>query len=559
MKSIQTKILVLILIIVIVCSFVIGGIGVLHSSEVINREADEIMSLSCKNSANILDNTFDDIEKSVRILAEYAVDNLDNPDILKTDKAFLTEYVKRNENLGLTIVRETQGAVSVYVRINPELAGNQVGYYKIKDTEKSIFKDCIMTDLSQYDHDDIPHVGWYYQTIKAGKPIWLDPYYNANIDVKIISYVAPIYIDNTLIGVVGMDINFDYITKLSDSIQMYNSGSAFVMSKDFDVLHQKDRTEIPTVDKTGISQEELIAFVLDEDAKTIRYTLNGDYKQMVIHRLINGMYLGIAVPVSEIDCAKKNMINQVVTYTVLIGVIFCLTGIVISRTLTMPIKYLNTVAQEVANGNYDVSIEKKTKDEIGELTDSLQMTVKQLKHHVDYISGIAYVDGLTGVKNHLAYVRDIDELKSRLLYEEMEFSVVVMDLNGLKKINDTYGHDVGNELLKSAVSSISKVYGSENLYRIGGDEFVVFMKESDKKRCDALENELRDYLAKQEGNIKPVIAIGTAVCNREKGTDFDVLFHRADERMYLDKKKLKENGCNSRYVQYCQPQGEIVN
>ena len=175
--------------------------------------------------------------------------------------------------------------------------------------------------------------------------------------------------------------------------------------------------------------------------------------------------------------------------------------------------------------------------------------MKQLKKHVDYISGIAYIDGLTGVKNHLAYVRDIAELKNSLLCEEMEFSVVVMDLNGLKKINDTYGHDVGNELLNSAVRAISMVYGSENLYRIGGDEFVVFMKEADKNRCDALENELRDYLAKIKGNIKPVIAIGTAICHREKGTDFDVLFHKADERMYLDKKRLKESGFNSRYVQ----------
>ena len=549
MKSIQTKILILILIIVIVCSCVIGGIGVFHSSEVINREADEIMSLSCKNSANMLDNTFDDIEKSVRILAEYAVDNLDNPDSLRTDNEFVTEYVKRNEELGLTIVEETQGAVAVYVRLNPELAGDQVGYYKIKDTETGIFTDCTMTVISQYDHDDIPHVGWYYQTIKAGKPVWLDPYYNANIDIKIISYVAPIYFDNTLIGVVGMDIRFDYITNLSDSIQIYDSGSAFVMSKDFDVLHQKDRTEIPTVDKTGISQEELVEFALDKDAKAMRYTFNGVYKQLVINRLTNGMYLGIAVPVSEIDYEKKNMINQVVTYTLLIGSIFCLAGNVISKTLTKPIKYLNAVAQEIANGNYDIPIEKKTKDEIGELTDSLKITVKQLKKHVDYVSGIAYIDGLTGVKNHLAYARDIAELKNRLLYEEMEFSVVVMDLNGLKKINDTYGHDVGNELLNSAVRAISMVYGSENLYRIGGDEFVVFMKEADKNRCEALENELRDYLAKSEGNVKPVIAIGTAICYREKGTDFDVLFHTADERMYLDKKRLKENGWNSRYVQ----------
>ena len=125
---------------------------------------------------------------------------------------------------------------------------------------------------------------------------------------------------------------------------------------------------------------------------------------------------------------------------------------------------------------------------------------------------------------------------------EQDVTLIYLDLNKFKYVNDTYGHDIGNELIKSAVSSISKVYGSENLYRIGGDEFVVFMKESDKKRCDALENELRDYLAKQEGNIKPVIAIGTAVCHREKGTDFDVLFHRADEKMYLDKKKLKEQG-----------------
>ena len=162
---------------------------------------------------------------------------------------------------------------------------------------------------------------------------------------------------------------------------------------------------------------------------------------------------------------------------------------------------------------------------------------------------MANVDPLTGISNRR---RMQDMLKTVLdEYENQRYQTVIamLDIDHFKKINDTYGHDVGNELLNSAVRAISMVYGSENLYRIGGDEFVVFMKEADKNRCDALENELRDYLAKIKGNIKPVIAIGTAICHREKGTDFDVLFHKADERMYLDKKRLKESGCNSRYVQ----------
>lgn len=549
MKSIQTKIIFLILITVVVCTSVIGGHGVYRSAEVINREAVEIMNLLCENSAKTLDETFYDIEKSVNILAEYALDNLESMERLESDLEYAHAYVEKNEELGLTVVEETSGAVAVYVRINPEIVKSQIGYYKLKDIDRNVFEDCEMTDLTKYPEDDISHVGWYHQPVKSGKPIWMDAYYNANIDVELISYVVPLYVDDVLLGVVGMDINFDYITELADSIQIYETGSAFVMSENFVVLHQKGDKEIPTADMTGISQEEMEEFAMNSDSKMMKYKMNGQRKQMVLNRLLNGMYLGVTVPVSEINHATLNLVNQILSYSVVIGVIACIVGVFIARTMTRPIKELNLVAQEVAQGNYDVSIKKKTKDEIGELTDSLNITVKKLKRHMEYISGIAYEDGLTGIKNHMAYVRDMAELKDHLEHREVDFSIVVMDVNGLKDINDTHGHDAGNELIITAVNVISEVYRMGNIYRIGGDEFVAIIRETNRARCDSLEEELRVRLAECPGRVKPVVAVGTAIFHKGVASDFDDVFRRADERMYENKKKLKENGINSRYVQ----------
>jgi len=85
------------------------------------------------------------------------------------------------------------------------------------------FKSLTPTDFSSYDKDDLEHVGWYYIPVNNGKPTWMEPYLNSNINVYMISYVVPIVIDNVKVGIVGMDIDFKEMKiNVDHQLQRYN-------------------------------------------------------------------------------------------------------------------------------------------------------------------------------------------------------------------------------------------------------------------------------------------------------------------------------------------------
>lgn len=83
----------------------------------------------------------------------------------------------------------------MYLRFSPELTDSQSGFFYSRERGGSDFEKQIPTDLSVYDKTDTEHVGWFYHAKENGKGIWMDPYFNKNIGVQMISYVIPIYKD----------------------------------------------------------------------------------------------------------------------------------------------------------------------------------------------------------------------------------------------------------------------------------------------------------------------------------------------------------------------------
>ena len=74
------------------------------------------------------------------------------------------------------------------------------------------------------DKNDLEHVGWYYIPVENKKPTWMNPYLNENINVTMISYVIPIYIDDVSVGIIGMDISLDTIQKKVEEATIYENG-----------------------------------------------------------------------------------------------------------------------------------------------------------------------------------------------------------------------------------------------------------------------------------------------------------------------------------------------
>ncbi len=156
----------------------------------------------------------------------------------------------------------------------------------------------------------------------------------------------------------------------------------------------------------------------------------------------------------------------------------------------------------------------------------------------------ANVDALTGVKNRHAYLEAEEQLDRELAeHRAEEFAIVILDVNDLKQVNDTLGHQAGDEHIRSACKIICDIFKHSPVFRLGGDEFAVIVQGEDYQSVEELVGRMGSYNrdAMHSGGI--VIACGMAKHENEAGVA--PVFERADQNMYVNKNNLKAAKNNS--------------
>ena len=159
----------------------------------------------------------------------------------------------------------------------------------------------------------------------------------------------------------------------------------------------------------------------------------------------------------------------------------------------------------------------------------------------------AFTDPMTGVKSKHAFAVREGQMETKIVEGEMEaFGIIVCDVNGLKRINDTLGHKAGDEYICAACKMLCEYFKHSPVYRVGGDEFVVLLEGHDyEERAEIL----KDINTAIEGNIgtdRVVASLGLAVYDPEKDHYFHEVFKRADGLMYERKQQLKSMGAVTR-------------
>ena len=155
---------------------------------------------------------------------------------------------------------------------------------------------------------------------------------------------------------------------------------------------------------------------------------------------------------------------------------------------------------------------------------------------------MAYRDPLTGVKNKLAYLEILAKMENRMEEGSLtQYGVVVFDVNGLKKVNDTLGHDKGDEYIRSACRLICVQFKHSPVYRIGGDEFAAILEGGDFENRDVLLRAFEAVVEENREKGKVVVSSGMAVYQPGEDSSYNDVFRRADKNMYERKKYLKDN------------------
>lgn len=517
-KSIQAKIVTLIVSGLLFCTILVGGISIFCVNGLIKDNSEKYLeSISEKETVRI-SASLENIEQYVKMLTYTVLEGLDSVAILKSDSS-REAYTSMNFEFMNATIKNTSGAIAVYLRFNPSFTPPTSGIFMAKTTKNGGIEKLTPTDFSKFAPTDVEHVGWYYVPINTGKPLWMEPYENKNIDIYMISYVVPLFKFGEEIGVVGVDIDFDYLTKEISQIKAFKNGYAFLENSNGQIAYH------PTIPKGKTFQQ-------SSDIHVIRT------------KLPNGMYLVLAIPVEEIYAERNKLIFDMAAFTLLILIVFVLVSMIIAKSITTPLRTLTYAANKMTAGNMEVSFDITSKDEVGELAKSFAAAQNYMREYLGYIKGVAYKDSLTGVRNKTSYDNFAKDLQEKIAKHEVnEFGLAVFDVNGLKTVNDNYGHDHGNMLLINCCRLICKVFDHSPVFRIGGDEFVVVLQFSDYENREELMIQFQQKIGESATNADTPwenlsIACGLAIFEGPLDK-VEAVFKRADEAMYLNKQAMK--------------------
>ncbi len=286
---------------------------------------------------------------------------------------------------------------------------------------------------------------------------------------------------------------------------------------------------------------------------------------------IYGKKLGVIGVEVEISKVNHDILNATFHQMLMIAVVlvtFMILLLILIRTkyirkleITRTIidNYSNTkntklaeqLAAEVTNHDEISTIMGKFSDMIYELDLYMHNLTETKKHLQDTqqkameMSLLAIKDSLTGIRNKTGYDREVAKIQQEISEGLKDVGVAVVDLNFLKRINDNYGHDKGNVAIISLCKIVCHVFEHSPVFRIGGDEFAIILKNHDLEHVDDLINEFMTQIKERQTNRnyayweKNSAAIGYAVYNPAIDSSYEDLFKRADSEMYKVKKEMK--------------------
>ena len=283
--------------------------------------------------------------------------------------------------------------------------------------------------------------------------------------------------------------------------------------------------------------------------------------------------LCVDISANEIQNVIQAHLIQTVLIIVVIGSLFTIIFLLwIKKAVTDPIVVIeeNVMAlSDKSHGQTDPDElvmelpDIKTKNELETLADAISSLSKDLRDYLVNalaardnaaaaekkameLSQQATRDALTGIRNRHAYEGEIEKIESRIKGEGFSrFGIAMVDLNFLKTINDTYGHDKGNAAIINICMIVCKTFSHSPVFRIGGDEFVVIVENEDYEHIEERLATFREVLKEiqADDSLKPwekvSAAVGWSFFDPEHDEGVESVFKRADEKMYENKREMK--------------------
>lgn len=517
--SIHRKIFGLSLSGLVLCTLTLGGLALYFTSTLLQKNTQENLENKLAVEQNKILPLFTSTEHFAISFAQSILTDITSIDVIKDDSLRDKITSKINQYI-LPTLSNTMNTSAGYLRYNPELAPPTSGIFITKNEKTGTFNNVTPTDFSKYDKDDIEHVGWYYEPIKNGKAMWMEPYQNKNIDIYMISYVIPLFVSGKEAGVVGLDLDFHVIMKAVSSVKAYKTGYAFLLTTGNNVI-------IHPTQKPGET------FNAPKDNFTLQT------------RLPNGMIFGITVPEEEINEQRYKLLGQIALFAIFLLILFSFVSAIVSYSITKPILKLTVAANKLIHGDMKVDFVSETNDEIGDLSNSFQAAKEHMQEYLGQIQGLAFKDALTGIRNKTAYDIFVKDIDAKMAIGQIgPIGILAFNINNLSHINDTCGHENGNVYIVNCCNLICEIFMHSPVFRIGGDDFIVILQNNDLQKRDELISKFNRQMGATATADKPSerlsIACGYSI-KSASDMNLSAVQKRAEKEMHRIKKEMKIN------------------
>lgn len=388
MKSIKSRILITVVICALLSSLICGVVSIYNASGMVYEDSQKEMGYICATQAADLNARMLQVEQAVNTAYNLALQRIDNVKAFKTNMVYVSNVTATMKRQLYEIGRNTEGVLTAYIRYNPEFTKPTSGVFWTRSSDAEDFTAVEPTDFSMYDPDDLEHVGWYYIPVKNGKPTWMAPYHNANINVDMVSYVIPIFIDGESVGIIGMDISFNDFTEIVDNATLFETGLAFLADDQGNIAYHKyvdPGTPVSMFESTGI----VTAALADpaKEGEVISYTYLGEKKEdMCYISLRNGMRYVLTASESEMKAAAQHLALMILIGAIVAVAISGVIGTVMGIVITRPITQIDDIVTKTARFNFskNENSEKlcKRRDESGNMANSLREMRSSLRSMV---------------------------------------------------------------------------------------------------------------------------------------------------------------------------------
>lgn len=344
------------------------------------------------------------------------------------------------------------------------------------------------------DEDYVPtERPWYVEAMaRAGKVVVIDPYLDAQTGTMIITFAKTLCDAKS---VVAIDISMEQLQSLTEEIaEQGNTDMEIVLDHSYQVISHSDKNEVGknySIDDGSFGSalvKEMRGYSSAENHFSMHY---GNAEYIVYAMTIENEWICISVTdaTAALAALRIPLYLTIAASLIIIGILVFL------------------------------MIRSIRKDRLAEKMAKIAAQQKEF----------AYNDQMTGLKNRRAYSEEVERLSAEL---PEHCSVIVFDLNGLKTMNDTKGHEAGDELIKATADCLRTCFGDAGeIFRVGGDEFIVFLNDEEQEINERLRR-MEQMAAEWKSPLVDGFTVSFGIGLYRKDADIDMLIKEADRKMY---------------------------